>query len=67
MGQKVVEYVWKYEDNVGELTKLLALMALRSYGRRVRARGGWRRRVDLVLDHLPHLLLLVTAPPRLVV
>jgi hypothetical protein len=39
-------------------------MALRSYGRRVGDGGGWRRRVGLVVDHLPHLLLLVTAPTR---
>jgi hypothetical protein len=42
-------------------------MALRSYGRRVGAEGGWRLRVSLVVDHLPHLLFLVTAPTRLVV
>jgi hypothetical protein len=42
-------------------------MALRSYGRRVGARSGWRRRVGLVVDHLLHLILLVTAPTRLVV
>jgi hypothetical protein len=42
-------------------------MALRSYGLRVGAGGGWRQRVGLVVDHLPHLLLLVTAPTRLVV
>ena len=37
-------------------------MALRSDGRRVGARGGWRRRVGLVVDYLLHLLLLVTLP-----
>jgi hypothetical protein len=41
-------------------------MALRSDGRRVGAGGGWRRGVGLLVDHLPHLLLLVTAPTRLV-
>jgi hypothetical protein len=29
--------------------------------------AGWRRRVGLVVDYLPHLLLHVTAPTRLVV
>jgi hypothetical protein len=40
-------------------------MALRSYGRRIGARGGWRRRVSLVVDHFLHLLLLVATPMRL--
>jgi hypothetical protein len=50
-------------DSVGDLTKLLALMALRSDGRRVG--GGWRRRISLVLDHFLHLLLLVATLMRL--
>jgi hypothetical protein len=36
-------------------------MALRSYGRRVGAGGGWRRRVGLVVDHLLHLLFLLAS------
>jgi hypothetical protein len=44
------------------LTILLALMALRSDGRRVGAGGGWRRRVGLAVDHLIHLLFLLAAP-----
>jgi hypothetical protein len=47
------------------LTILLALMALRSDGRRVGAGGGGRRRVGLIVDHLLHLLLLVATPMRL--
>jgi hypothetical protein len=42
------------------LTILLALMALRSDGHRVGARCGGRRRVDLVVDHFLHLLLVAT-------
>jgi hypothetical protein len=42
----------------GHLTILLALMALRSDGRRIGAGGGWRRRVGLVVDYLLHLLFL---------
>ena len=47
------------------LTILLALMALRSDGRRVGAECGGRRRVGLVVDHFLHLLLLVATPMRL--
>jgi hypothetical protein len=50
---------------LSDLTKLLALMTLRSDGRRVGAGGGWRRRVSLVVDHFLHLLLLVATPMRL--
>jgi hypothetical protein len=50
----------------GHLTILLTLMALRSSGRRVRAGGGGRRRVGLVVDHFLHLLLLVASPMGLV-
>jgi hypothetical protein len=46
-------------ESKGDLTKLLALMALRSDGRRVGAGGGRQRRVDLIVDHLLHFLLLV--------
>jgi hypothetical protein len=46
----------------GHLTILLALMVLRSSGRRVRDGGGGRRRVGLVVDHFLHLLLLVASP-----
>jgi hypothetical protein len=59
VGRKVKECVSKCEGSVGDLTKLLMLMALRSDGRRVGAGGGWRRRVGLVVDHLLHLLFLV--------
>jgi hypothetical protein len=57
MGQKVKECVWKCS---GDLTKLLALMALRSDGRSVGTGGGGRGRVGLVVDHLLHLLLVAT-------
>ena len=60
MGQKVKECVWKCS---GDLTKLLALMALRSDGRCVGAGGGGRRRIGLVVDHFLHLLLLLVATP----
>ena len=49
----------------GDITKLLALLALRSDGRDVGARGGGRRRIGLVVDHFLHLLLLVATPVRL--
>ena len=48
-----------------DLTKLLALMALRSDGWNVRARGGGRQRVGIVVDHFLHLFLLVATPMRL--
>jgi hypothetical protein len=47
------------------LTILLALMALRSDGRRVGAGCGGRRRVGLIIDHFFHLFILVTTPMRL--
>jgi hypothetical protein len=47
-----------------DLTKLLALMALRSDGRRVGAGGGRRLRIGLVVDHFLHFLLVAT-PVRL--
>jgi hypothetical protein len=46
------------------LTILLALMALRSDGRRVGAGCGGRRRIGLVVDHFLHLLLLIATPKR---
>jgi hypothetical protein len=42
------------------LTILLALMALRSDGRRVGAGCRGRRRVGLIVDHFLHLLLVAT-------
>jgi hypothetical protein len=65
MGGKVKECVWKCGDSVGDLTKLLALVALRSDGRRVGAGCGGRRRIGLVVDHFLHFLLLVATPVRL--
>jgi hypothetical protein len=47
------------------LTILLALMALRSDGRRVGAGCGGRRRIGLIVYHLLHHLLLVATPMRL--
>jgi hypothetical protein len=65
VGRKVNECIWKCEDRVRDLTKLLALMALRSDGRRVGAGGGRRSRIGLVVDHFLHFLLLVATPVRL--
>jgi hypothetical protein len=47
------------------LTILLVLLALRSDRRRVGAGCGGRQRVDLIVDHFLHLLLLVATPMRL--
>jgi hypothetical protein len=65
MGRKVKECIWKCGDSVGGLTKLLALMALRSDGRSIGAGGGGRRRIGLIVDHFFHFLLLVATPVRL--
>jgi hypothetical protein len=51
--------------SLSDLTKLLALMALRSDGRRVGSGGGRLRRVDLVVDHFLHFFLVVATPVRL--
>jgi hypothetical protein len=48
-----------------DLTKLLALMALRSDGWSVEAGDGGRRRIGLVVDQFLHFLLLVATPMRL--
>jgi hypothetical protein len=47
------------------LSILLALMALRSDGRRIEAGCGGRRRVGLVVDNFLHLLILLATLMRL--